>query len=161
MKKIVVNASPLIFLAKLERLSFLDPFQLVIPEAVYQELFIGDRPEQDLIRNFLHTKDGAVLQPKRVHEGLLPPYLGEGEKAVISLALEKKIPVVLLDDHRARMMARSFKLKTKGTLGILLQQLYQKKISSEEGRRLFQQLLQSGFRISEDLLLRVWSEFER
>ncbi len=156
MQKIVINASPLIFLAKLEKLSFLDDYEIFVPHAVREELFVDVRPEQDLIRNFFDQKKIHLVEPQQ--QKFFPAFLGTGEKAVITLALEKKIALVFLDDHRARMIARSLKLETRGTLGILLEQVTKKKITPDEAKALLQKLTKAGFRISEELLLKVWKE---
>jgi predicted nucleic acid-binding protein len=158
--KIVINASPIIFLAKLERLSWLEGFELFLPKIVEQELFIDQRPEQDLIRNFFAASSVPIVDPKKDKRLDYPPNLGAGEKAVISLALGKKIRVLVLDDHQARMIARSLKLRTKGTLGLLLDQVQKKNITKEQGRQFLQKLLKAGFRISEDLLLTVFNALE-
>lgn len=158
--KIVVNASPLIFLAKLERLDWLAGFQLWLPKAVERELFMGKRPEQDLIRNFCKAHRVTVKDHRKDRRTEFPPYLGEGEKAVIALALQQKIHTVFIDDHHARMIARSLGLRSKGTLGILLDQVHQRKVTKQEGKAIFQKFLKIGFRISEDLLIEVWKRLE-
>jgi predicted nucleic acid-binding protein len=49
----------------------------------------------------------------------LAAVLDLGEAAVLSLALERRIPVVCVDEVRARRAARSVGLAVTGTLGLL------------------------------------------
>jgi predicted nucleic acid-binding protein len=47
-------------------------------------------------------------------------HIGAGEAEAIALALEMEDPWVLLDDRRARRVARQFNLRVMGTVGLLL-----------------------------------------
>jgi len=57
----------------------------------------------------------------RVHAWALSPVLHSGEIAALSLALELRADLVLMDEAEGRAAATALKLTTMGLLGILLQ----------------------------------------
>jgi predicted nucleic acid-binding protein len=83
----------------------------------------------------------------------LPNFLGIGEKAVISLAVKEKIERVLIDEAKARTVARFKGLKPKGTLGILWDAYKSGRISKENLEELTLELIEKGYRIKEELLI--------
>jgi len=137
--KAVADSTVLIFLAKLNRLSLLRLLyeEVVIPEAVYEEsvtqgLFYG-YPDARIIEAFLRSHEGeflSVCKPSVWPEGLEETPLGQGEKETIALAYEIKAEA-LLDDNRARKIARNYGLRTRGLLGILVQGYQSEVISAE------------------------------
>jgi uncharacterized protein len=101
---VISNASPLIALSSLDRLTLLAQlFGVVsIPEAVYQETVTHNHHWQQRTRIQQATHAFIeVLQPTcYVH---FSRHLGAGEQGVLSLALERSAEVVLLDDTKARL----------------------------------------------------------
>ncbi|MFY9271283.1 MAG: DUF3368 domain-containing protein [Candidatus Manganitrophaceae bacterium] len=85
----------------------------------------------------------------------LPTALGEGEKAVISYAVEHVIQEVWLDDARARTAAKFHQLVPKGTLGILWEAHRKGRISKENLERHIFELVEKGYRIGEEILIKV------
>jgi|CXWL01.1.fsa_nt_gi predicted nucleic acid-binding protein len=152
-KTLVVNTSPLIYLAKLDRLYFLDDFKIIIPRPVVDELFFKDSTETELLREFLQEKHVSVASTKILRS--LPDYLGAGEKAVISLALEKKLKAVVLDDRRAVSVAEQHGLAPKGTLAILITMKEREVISEMESIAILQSLCEKGFRVSTNFLVAI------
>ncbi len=158
MQKVVSNSSPLIHLAKIERLDLLkDYFEIVsIPEAVYRECIVDgkDREEVGLIKGAEWIKVIRVGNSKLVK--LLRASLDEGESEAIALSLEVGADLVLLDDCGAREKARLFGLKITGTIGVLLKAKKENKIKllGEELRR----LRETGFWIGSELEARLLQE---
>src|SRR3989344_898010 len=120
--KVVSNASPLIFLAKIERLDLLSGYEVIIPLQVYEEVLKGLDNKDDahkikilVERNIIKTEETKIVRE------LLDSNLGDGEKAAISLAISKNIKHILLDEKKARSAAKLNKLEPLGTLGILLE----------------------------------------
>lgn len=115
----VVNASPLITLAKVARLDLLwhAGRTVSVPRAVAREILAGpvDDPAAVALRGPLasHVVDHDAL-PAVTEWGL-----GAGETGVISLAIERNARAVL-DDREARSAAAALKVPTIGTLGIVL-----------------------------------------
>ncbi|MEW6213830.1 MAG: hypothetical protein AB1478_01290 [Nitrospirota bacterium] len=83
----------------------------------------------------------------------MPDFLGIGEKAVISLAVKQKIERVLIDESKARMVARFKGLKPKGTLGILWDSYRVGNIDGKTLEALSLELIEKGYRIKEELLV--------
>ena len=154
MPKVVCNASPMIFLAKIEKLSFLLEYEFIIPTQVMSEILKGhESKKKDAADLATFIKDHSVdIQEVEFIKGL-PQYLGAGEKAAISLAVRQGIKQVFLDEAKARAVARFHGLKPVGTLGILWR-VYQKgNLSIDEIKRLVFSLVRQGYRINEEILI--------
>lgn len=117
----VVNASPLILLGKVARLSLLTKLaeRVVIPHEVVLEVDAG--PAVDPARLWL-ASEGRRFSAKSDSFDLrvVAWDLGKGETAVICRALSLPGSVCILDDRAARDCARLFGARVKGTLGVLL-----------------------------------------
>ncbi len=141
---IVSNTSPIIFLAKLRKLNLL--FKcfgvITIPKEVYDELQAKISLELEYINSCKSYFEIVILKNN------MNLSLDLGETAAISLAIEKKAKLVLLDDHSARIAAESLKLKPLGTLGILLICLEKKLITFQEFKTFLHLLINNNFRIS-------------
>ena len=119
-ERIACDASPLIFLAKIDKLSFLDFYEIHIPAQVETEILKGakrKKPDAAKIADYLSIRNIKPLKAVLLRE--LPHSLGTGERAVISLAIKENIKKVLIDEAKARTVARFKGLEPKGTLGIL------------------------------------------
>lgn len=120
MQDVVCNASPLIFLAKIDQLKLFDSYALRIPSQVESEILKGlKRRKEDAKRIIKYLKYKNLSPIKTTILKNLPDFLGDGEKAVISLAVREKIEKVFIDEEKARTVARFKGLLPKGTLGIL------------------------------------------
>ncbi len=156
MKKVVVNASPLIFLAKISQLNLLSDFDVHVPRQVFQEVIEGKRrgkeEAKELVR-FLEGSDVRIVDCRIKAE--LPGTLGEGEKAVISYAVEHGIRDVWLDEAKARSVARIHKLAPQGTIGILWEGYRKGQLSGEKLEQNLFELVKKGYRIREEILIKV------
>jgi predicted nucleic acid-binding protein len=76
--------------------------------------------------------------------------LGKGETEVIAAAIGFENCIVALDDKAARNCALSYRLKIVGTIGLILRA--RKMGLIEDGAFYLNKLIESGFRISENLL---------
>jgi predicted nucleic acid-binding protein len=153
-ERIVCNASPLIFLAKIGRLSFLDAYELHIPMQVEAEVLKGvKRKKQDAakIEDYLHARNIAAEKVSLLKD--LPLSLGSGERAVISLAVREKIDKVLIDEAKARTVARFHGLAPKGTLGVLWDAYKSGLIDRDVLELLTFDLIQNGYRIKEEVIV--------
>jgi hypothetical protein len=63
----------------------------------------------------------CVIPQKTTHQWADSPALHSGEIAALSLALELRAHLVLMDEAKGRAAAAALNLKTMGLLGILLQ----------------------------------------
>jgi predicted nucleic acid-binding protein len=151
---VVCNASPLIFLAKINKLNLLDMYSLHVPLQVETEILKGlkrKREDANLIIAYLSQRKIKPFRTTFLKD--LPNFLGSGEKAVISLAVKEKIERVLIDEAKARTVARFKGLKPKGTLGILWDAYKSGRINKEHLEELTLELIEKGYRIKEELFI--------
>ena len=146
--QVVSNAGPLMALAKLNRLSLLQKLfqEVLIPQAVYKETVIQGLtqgyPDALTLKLFLAQQgwQAIYVDHNKVNKDLLKAKLDWGEIESIQLALNVKSAVLLIDDEEARTVARRQGLRTKGTIGILLQTFQKNLIDFEEIEYLFTQI---------------------
>lgn len=153
---VVCNASPLIFLAKIKRLSLLDIYSLHIPSQVETEILKGlkrKREDTSLIIAYLSQRNVKPAKTTLLRD--LPNFLGIGEKAVISLAVKEKIERVLIDEAKARTVARFKGLKPKGTLGILWDSYRSGRINKSQLEELTLELIEKGLSYKRRIVHRV------
>ncbi len=126
----VVNASPIILLAKVDRLHLLMDLceELLVPEAVVAEVLAG--PSSDPARQILQRGWGLTVAPHGIAPGLLEWGLGSGETAVLAVALERSPATAVLDDAAARTCAKVLGIEVIGTLGVVLRAKRKAMISS-------------------------------
>ena len=130
----IVNASPLIFLARVGCLELLrEPpdSEVTVPDVAFQEVLAGEwfDPHVAAIRlasaTWLRVAPAAPPAP-----GLDPDRLDAGELAVLSLAIENPGAIVVLDDRAAREEATRRGIPLLGTAGILLRAKEQGRIAA-------------------------------
>lgn len=128
-KKAVSNSGPLMALAKLNRLSVLKKLfqEVLIPQAVYEETVIRGMtqgyPDALAIKLFLERQgwQAVYVDHHGINKDLLKEKLDWGENESIQLAMNVKDAVLLIDDGEAREVARKQGVRTKGTIGILVE----------------------------------------
>ncbi len=154
----VSNASPLIHLSKIGRISLLRRFSSVcIPPAVWHEVVEqgGSRPGVAEIRDARESGWLRVVEPSGtalVH--LLQQEFHAGEAESIALALELRPDVLLLDESEGRRIAELYDLPVTGVIGLLIRAKREGQVPSlqEEMDRLREQ---GNFRIHDALYRRV------
>lgn len=156
MGRIVSNATPLIYLAKIGKLELLKKVfaDVIIPEEVRRETV--DRGKE------LKLQDAFVIE-QAIQDGWLkvfktdllesPIKLETGEIAVISLAKKMAINEVLIDETPARTAAKLLGLKARGTMFVLLRALEEKVIDLDEFLESLDRLIEGGFRLREEIYL--------
>ena len=119
---LVIDASCLITLAKIDRLKLLHELaeQVVVPDAVYNEV-VGrgaGRP------GHAEVEQASWILRRTVRDHTLVDgleiELGRGESEAIVLARELKADFVIIDDARARQIAELEEVRVIGLLGLLL-----------------------------------------
>jgi predicted nucleic acid-binding protein len=152
MSRWVVDTSPLIFLAKLDRLDLLQRAaeEVFVPPAVVQE--VRQYPDKASLK--IEEALGSWLRVERVRElrtvEVLLADLDPGEAEAIALARELDANRIVMDDLDGRRVARRLGLDAIGTLGLLLAARLRGELASlkEEIDRLHQ----AGFRVSASLV---------
>ncbi|MEZ5577935.1 MAG: DUF3368 domain-containing protein [Candidatus Competibacteraceae bacterium] len=117
---VVVNASPLITLFRSGQAELLPRLfkTIVVPEAVWQEVVIGDDADaaaRDLPVQTWPLREAVIPSPRA-----LAWNLGAGETAVLSHALSNPPQRAIIDDAAARRCAQTLQIPLLGTGGVLL-----------------------------------------
>lgn len=155
--KAVINASPLIFLSKLERLCLLNELfeTIYIPDAVLDEINAETNAETNAIKqpgiNNLDFKQLTVTNRTAV-TGLLGR-LHIGEVETIIGAIEHGFTTVILDDNAARNKAKQFGLSVTGTLGVLLKASKRGLVSNLDQD--ISKLIKAGLYVSDEIIKRI------
>lgn len=149
---LVLNASPLITLARIGSLSLLRPLaeEIIIPDAVYAECVsrASGRPGSIEIAQADWIIHRAVENRIRVDH--LHTRVGLGEAEVIILAREiGSDAIVVLDDATARQIATQEGCRVVGLLGLLV--LAKKRGLLQAVRPLLDAMRTSGFFVGSDL----------
>lgn len=115
----IVNASPLIVLAKVGRLELLEGMaKILVPAAVRAEILAG--PGDDPARQAIESGWGAEVTVSTIPTEIVEWGLGAGETDVLAAALENHGAIVVLDDAQARACASTLGLPVIGTIGAVL-----------------------------------------
>ncbi|MCH8127734.1 DUF3368 domain-containing protein [candidate division KSB1 bacterium] len=135
-KNIVCNSSCIIALERIGHLEILlkSVEIILIPEAVQKE--IGNKIKKISVKT---VKNIAVVSS-------LCTQIGDGESEAIALALEISNIHILLDDKKARRIAKELSLKVIGTIGLILRAKDRGIIS--EIKPILDNFQEVGFRIS-------------
>jgi predicted nucleic acid-binding protein len=153
---LVLNATPIIYLCKAglaEKLVGLKPsYRLLTTQEVYEEVYVkgiekGVREAGALKGVF----DGGIVEvgppkegSKKVKDLSQSSGIHPGEVSVISLALELGATAIL-DDRRARQVARVLGVGLSGTPGIVIELVRRRTISKEEARLALEKMVEEGW----------------
>lgn len=151
-----INASPLIFLSKLDKLDCLRLY-----ERIYTTQIVIDEIERGMEKGYQE----ALLVKKLVDEGFIfikkvaiPKEgfgLDPGELSVIEMAKKMKIKELLLDDKSAIKVAKYFGLKVVSTPFLLLKNLKEGNIELDEFKESMDRLIGFGYFISPNLYIDI------
>jgi Predicted nucleic acid-binding protein, contains PIN domain len=141
MPEVISNTSCLIILDNIDRLDIL--------QILYQTIHITEEVAQEFGKPLANWMMVNVVRDKN-YLRLLNTNVDLGEASTIALAVQMLgNPVMILDDLKARKLAKQLELKYTGLLGILLKAKQQKIIVSVSD--ILVQLRQVNFRFSEKL----------
>jgi predicted nucleic acid-binding protein len=149
--RIVCNSGPLIALGILGKLDVLKSLfdEALVPDAVQKEI-AQDGLKFSGLEDFQRARWIHIAAPKQNDE-LLSALLDAGEAAVIALAREQGIRLVLIDERKARKVARDvYGLQPVGTVRILVEA--KKKNLLPEIAAPLKKLRQEGYWIHEDIV---------
>lgn len=146
----VANASPLIVLARVGQLGLLAALadEVVIPRAVAAEIQAG--PTQDQAYQALTAGQFTIVDTPPPSSELIAWDLGDGETAVLSLAIAEGKWTAILDDAAARKCARSFSVPLKGTLAVVVMAKQKGLIPSAAA--VIKALVTGGFRLDDEIV---------
>ena len=162
MDRIVSNATPLIYLAKANRLNLLQTLikETLIPESVHQEVVIKGKHlgEKDAFLIDRAISQGWILvrSIKKIYNVQIEIHPGEAE--VISLAKESGIEIVLIDDIKGRIASEIAGLRPRGTLWLLLKAVKDHILSFEQFLATLEDIIRAGFYLKEEVYLKAVRE---
>ncbi|WP_417913354.1 DUF3368 domain-containing protein [Candidatus Electronema sp. TJ] len=116
---LIADSSALIALAICDGLQLLEPLygEVLVPEAVYNEVALSDKAESATLREYLHGKVRTVDTSGFVY---LDASADLGETEAMLLYKQLNADKLLIDDRRGRKIAKINKIHTIGSLGVLL-----------------------------------------
>ncbi|GHT58414.1 nucleic acid-binding protein [Spirochaetia bacterium] len=117
---IACDSAPLFALAVCGQLDLLEKLydEVLIPEAVYQEATVPDKPNADKIAEWAQGKIVKITDMELFHAIKLSLHKGEAE--AIALYKEKSADFLLIDEKKGRKVAEYYDVKIIGTIGLLL-----------------------------------------
>lgn len=165
---LVLDATPLIYLATVDRLDLLEriPHECVVPQPVYDEVVTaGLEAGHPDARRVERAVEGDVLTVAGVGD----PELGErlerdsnlstADVAVIALAAAND-GVAVIDERYGRATAEAEGVETRGTVSLLLALVRDGTLSGEAAREVLDGMVAAGWYCSTDLYARVVRTFE-
>jgi predicted nucleic acid-binding protein len=116
---VVADTSALVALAACDALSLLDQLfeDVRVPAAVLRECTVQGKREAERLETYLQ---GRVVQIDLSEFVIAIAGLGQGELEAMALCKRLRADRLLVDDHRARKIARLNGIEVIGSLGILL-----------------------------------------
>jgi predicted nucleic acid-binding protein len=116
---LVADCSALVALASCDGLHLLEALfgTVIVPEAVYREAVIDDKPEAQQLKGYLKDKIRKIDFGNLV---LLDGFSDLGETEAMILYKQYSADRLLIDDKRGRRVAKINHINTIGSLGVLL-----------------------------------------
>jgi len=165
---LVFNATPLIYLNKVglaDKLSLL-PYRLITTHTVYYEIVVRGVEKQVEEAKHLRTLfDSLIIEvveqaDEEVVEKLRNSGIHNGEATVISLA-DRLNTTAIIDDKRARHVARTLGIRLSGTPHIIIQLVKQGVITKQEARQAVDKMIEQGWYCSAKSYSKIVSAIEK
>lgn len=154
---VISNASPLICLARIDKLNLLKKYfgRIFVPKEVYQEICVkGEKkPGSTQVQSAEWIKIKEVKDKFAVE--LLELELKKGEAEVIVLAKELKAKLVLIDEKIPREKLNSLGFNTLGSVGVLIKAAKEGQLNLKQS---LDELRKKGFWLSEDIYKQALKE---
>lgn len=161
--KAIINASPLIFLAKLDLLRSLELY-----EEIYTTNLVLDEIKKGMERGFeealqiMRLVEDKKIVAVDVELSIDKSFgLHEGELSVIQLAKDLKINVIIVDDRAASKVAKYFGLRPLSTPYVLISNVKQGKLSKKDFRLAMDRLISFHYFISSALYQKILELIEK
>lgn len=156
---VVADTSPLNYLILLGHSDALPAIygRVLVPDAVLVEM---QHPEAPAEVQIWASAPPAWLEKRYVQQidTSLAVELGAGEREAISLALEVKADILLIDERAGRLEAEARQIAVAGTLAVLLQGSLRQYFEFPEALK---ELRRYGFRVSCDLEATMLARYEQ
>ncbi len=166
-KTLIFDATPLIYLAKVNRLHLIENIGLerIIPKSVYEEVVIKGKelgkPDASIVEKLVEKgifkieKASTKLQELEKNKNL-----SKADVDVLSLA-KLKNGIAILDDEYVRKVAEIENIENKGTLYVIFSLLKNNVITKTEARETVDAIIERGWYCSTDLYAKILRRIER
>jgi predicted nucleic acid-binding protein len=145
MSKVVISdTSCFIVLSKIGQLDIL------------QQLFNSIVTTDEIANEFGETLPEwvkVVAVKDKYKQQLLEIQVDKGEASAMALALEIENPLLIIDDYKARKLAKTLHIEYKGTIGIII--LAKQKGIISEVKTILEKIKATNFRLSPELELQM------
>ena len=159
---VLTDASPLIFLAKLDRLDLIGRLfgkDILVPSLVSEEVLLPPLPPGEELRLRRFLESAMIVKVGKSRKKSLS--LSRADLAVYQLAIERKANYVLSDDKLLRALLATEGLVPLGTIGILMHAVNKELLTKEEARSGLDELIKKhNLRISIELFERVLEQLD-
>ena len=156
--KVVSNSTLLIALARIKQVNLLHAVfgRIIIPQGVYNEVVL----QETELPGVKEIREATWIETLQVQNALavslLKTDLDGGEAEAIVLAKEVNADYLLVDEKKARRIARNSGLRIMGTLGILVLGVKRELLPAIDP--ILDSLEQNGFRFSEKVRTKIRKE---
>ena len=177
--KVVSNASPLIYAAKIGFLESLEKLYgtILIPPTVYNE--VVEKGAKKKAADALVIKESVTkgclqvvdLNKRAKAEGKVltkTQDISIGEAEAIALAKQVKAELLIIDERGGTLAARVWGVKTVGLLGVIIEAMSQDVITFEELKKYYNRLTETEFRLKHrdyvkamELAEKVWRKLTK
>lgn len=147
---VIADSSALLALVSCDSLALLDSLfeQVRVPLAVFEECTVAGKPRVDRLEIYLQNKVTNVDLAELV---IAAAGLGQGELEAMALYKRLHADRLLVDDERARKVARLNGIAVVGSVGVLLLAKERRLIESVRPR--LEEIRAAGIRLGEELFL--------
>lgn len=160
-QRVVSNSSPLIWLAKIDRLGILKTLfgEVIIPKKVCAETAAGESADSIQLRKaveegWIKVSEGETKEAQELVQ-VSGIHLGEAE--AILLARKTRL-TILIDEREASATAQIFGVRPVGTVAVLLLALAKNQLTFSEFKECLDLLITSGFWLTVDVYKRALDE---
>jgi len=154
--KAVVDASPLICLAKIGRLGLLDQYEeVLVPPEVLGEIERGLEAGHTEFLEIRGLVEGRLLRVRKAGRPRAEWNLGRGEAAVLALALRSRVDEVVVDDRAAIGVAKYLGLRPVSVPFLLLRERRSGRLTQQSFEASLRQLVSTGYYLSPNLHQRL------
>jgi predicted nucleic acid-binding protein len=157
-RRVVSNSSPLIWLAKINRLNLLKTLygEVLIPRRVCTETTMGESADSILIKRAVEEGwiEVSEEEAKEASELVQVSGIHLGEAEAILLARKMSLNI-LIDEREASATARIFGVRPIGTIAVLLLALTEDQLTLNEFKDCLDLLIASGFWLTVDVYKRA------
>jgi len=164
----VFDATPLIYLATIDRLGMLTEFadDRVVPERVYEEVVTAgldaghadarrvERAIDEDILTVAAIEDTATVERLEANDNL-----SEADAAVLALTAHHDA-IAVMDEQYGRDVAAAEGIETRGTAYLVLRSLKRGAITAEEARETIDAMVDAGWYCTPDLYAKLLRQIE-